>query len=283
MTGNQAYGGGKLPERDDSRNNFQYLLEVYVNNFFSLVVPTSREQLCHVSMGTITGIHNVFPADDVDSNDPSLEKKLKQRDGKYATTKTIPGFEFDGINKMLWLEEAKQAYLLTVLHGWIRSRKSGMMGIPFKVFESVIAKVRHAFKAKPARCGLLTPCKKMLQTKPPLVFLQQNPILLAAIMGCLTLLRESSDSPTQCCKLVGGWPDYIGICNASSHGVGGVVFGKNKACIPIVFWWEWPPAIKELYHDKKHKLRLRNGWATISMACHGVSVWGSPRTEGRTI
>ena len=30
-----------------------------------------------------------------------------------------------------------------------------------------------------------------------------------------------------------------------------MVFGKNKACIPTVFRWEWPPAIKELYHDKK--------------------------------
>jgi hypothetical protein len=70
-------------------------------------------------------------------------------------------------------------------------------------------------------------------------------------MGCRTLIRESSDSPTRCPELVGSWPDYIGICDASSHGVGGVVFGKNKECVPPVFRWEWPPAIKELYHDKK--------------------------------
>ncbi len=115
MTGNQAYD--KLPERNDSRNNFQYLLEVYVNNFVSLVVPTSREQLRHVSPGTMAGIHNVSPANDVDSNNPILEKKLKHRDGVYATKKIILGFEFDVINKTVWLEEAKQAYLLTVLHG----------------------------------------------------------------------------------------------------------------------------------------------------------------------
>jgi hypothetical protein len=75
MTGNQAYD--KLPERDDSRNNFRYLLEVYVDNFVSLVVPTSCDQLHHVSMGTMAGIHDVFPANDVDSNDPISEKKLK--------------------------------------------------------------------------------------------------------------------------------------------------------------------------------------------------------------
>jgi hypothetical protein len=43
VTGNQAYE--ELPERDNSGNNFRYLLEVYVNNFVSLVIPTSREQL----------------------------------------------------------------------------------------------------------------------------------------------------------------------------------------------------------------------------------------------
>ena len=126
---------------------------------------------------------------------------------QICNEKVILGFEFDGINKTLWLEEAKRAYLLTVLHGWIRSSKAGMIGIPFKEFESVIAKVRHAFTAIPAGRGLLTPCNKMLQTKPPLVFLQRNPILRAAIMGCCTLLQESSDSPTRCRELVGGWPD----------------------------------------------------------------------------
>jgi hypothetical protein len=107
------------------------------------------------------------------SNEMASMQQKRQSWGSNLTAST----------KMLWLEEAKRAYLLTVLHGWIRSSKSGMMGIPFKDFESVIAKVRHTFTAIPAGCGLLTPCNKMLQTKPPLVFLQRNPILLAAIMG----------------------------------------------------------------------------------------------------
>ena len=99
----------------------------------------------------------------------------------------------------------------------------------------VVAKIRHAFMAIPAGRGLLTPCNKILQKKPSLVYLQQNPVLLAAIMGCCTLLRESSNSPTRYHELVGRWPDYIRICDASSYGVGGVIFGKNEACVPTVF------------------------------------------------
>ena len=147
-------------------------------------------------MGTMTGIHDVFSADEIGSYDPISEKKLKQLDGEYSTAKTILGFDFDGIKKTIWLEEAKRAHLLTVLHGWIRSCKSGTIGIPFKKLETVVAKITHAFTAIPAGQGLLTPCNRILQSKPPLVYLQCNLVLRAAIMGCRTLLWEPSDSPT---------------------------------------------------------------------------------------
>jgi hypothetical protein len=115
VVGNQVYN--ELPEQDDLSNFFRYLLEVYVDDFVSLVIPTSQEQLWHVSTGTMMGIHDVFPADDNNSYDHISEKKLKQHDGEYATTKTILDFNFGGVNKTIWLEEAKQAHLLTVLHG----------------------------------------------------------------------------------------------------------------------------------------------------------------------
>ncbi len=47
VTGNHAYA--ELPETDPTGRPFRYLLEVYVDDFVSLVIPTSREQLRHVS------------------------------------------------------------------------------------------------------------------------------------------------------------------------------------------------------------------------------------------
>ena len=64
----------------------------------------------------MTGMHNIFLADDNNSNNPISEKKLKQLDGEYALTKTIMGFNFDGVNETLWLEEAKCAQLLMTIH-----------------------------------------------------------------------------------------------------------------------------------------------------------------------
>jgi hypothetical protein len=63
--------------------------------------------------------------------------------------------------------------------------------------------------------------------------------------GCRTLLRESTNKPTHCRELVAGWPDYIGIVDASVHGVGRAVFGELSACTPVVFRWEWPEDIKQ--------------------------------------
>jgi hypothetical protein len=41
-----------------------------------------------------------------------------------------------------------------------------------------------------------------------------------------------------------GEPDYVGVKDASIHGVGGVVVGDKKECVPTVFRLEWPQDIK---------------------------------------
>jgi hypothetical protein len=60
--------------------------------------------------------------------------------------KTLLGYDFDGKRKKMWLEEEKRAKLLTTLKGWIMSGLNER-GIPFSEFESVTAKLCHAFLA----------------------------------------------------------------------------------------------------------------------------------------
>jgi hypothetical protein len=97
------------------------MLEVYVDDFVNLVIPASQEHLRHMANTIMEGIHGVFPLDQDDSNDPILEKKLCKTEGQYAKFKTILGFDFDGVAKTMWLEEAKCQKLLTTLHGWIKA------------------------------------------------------------------------------------------------------------------------------------------------------------------
>jgi hypothetical protein len=141
---------------------FAYMVEVYVDDFMSLVIPVSWEQLCHVANAIMHGIHDVFPPDAKVSNDPISEKKLNKGEGRYETQKMLLGFDLDGEGKTMWLEAAKCEKLLTILRGWIWTGTQGSTGIPFGEFKSTIAKIRHAFTCIPAGRGLLSPCNRLL-------------------------------------------------------------------------------------------------------------------------
>jgi hypothetical protein len=52
------------------------------------------------------GIHDVFPPDEDDSNNPISEKKLKKGEGRYETRKTLLGFDIDCEAKTMWLKDA---------------------------------------------------------------------------------------------------------------------------------------------------------------------------------
>ena len=61
-------------------------MEVYVGNFMSIVIPTSKAQIDHVANAIMRGNHDVFPADIINSNDPILESCGSQA----ADAKAVP-------------------------------------------------------------------------------------------------------------------------------------------------------------------------------------------------
>jgi hypothetical protein len=67
----------------------QYVLEVYVNNFMAIFIPTTREQMLHVANATMQGIHDCFPANDNDDNDPILLSEMKKGESNLSTRKTL--------------------------------------------------------------------------------------------------------------------------------------------------------------------------------------------------
>jgi hypothetical protein len=84
-----------LSATSEDNNKCRYGLKVYVNNFMSIVIPTSRDQLEHIATAIMTGIHDVFPANITDSEDLIMEKKLLKGEGQHSLIKTLLGFEFD--------------------------------------------------------------------------------------------------------------------------------------------------------------------------------------------
>jgi hypothetical protein len=58
--------------------DLQYVLEVYVDNFISCIIPTSRKQIKHVARGILQGIHNVFPPSADKTKDPIFGQETVQ-------------------------------------------------------------------------------------------------------------------------------------------------------------------------------------------------------------
>jgi hypothetical protein len=75
------------------------------------------------------------------------------------------------------------------------------------------------------------------------VYLHRNGPLLEAIHDIRTILQASVKQPTKCKDLVAGWPDYVGIVDASSHGGGGLIVGELLPVPPTVFRLQWPADI----------------------------------------
>jgi hypothetical protein len=230
-----------LPLTDDHGTPmFQMLLEVFMDDYIGLAIPTTRPQLRHYFNAVMYGIHDVFPPCAVYEVDPISLNKLKKADGAWALVKDILGLTFNGADKTVWLSNEKRDALLTILSGWIRHLNRRNIGVPFAEFRSVIAKLRHAFTTIPAGKGLLSPFNAILRAAPRIVYFHKNKTLLLELEECRLFLRESIGDPTKCSSLITSWPDYVGVKDASSHGVGGIIIGENNAVPPTVFRMPWP-------------------------------------------
>ena len=141
---------------------------------------------------------------------------------------------FNGNNKTIWLSTSKRDALLATLHTWIRLAKQ-RGGIPFAQFRTMLAKLQHAFLTVPAGRVLFSPFYNIIAIQPQFVFLHRNTHLLAAVEDCRIFLRDTIGTPTKCKNLVSSWPDYVGITDASGHGVGGIIIGEQSAITPTVF------------------------------------------------
>ncbi len=58
-----------LPNNAEVQQEMRYLIEVYVDNFMALVIPTTKKEVIQVGRAVMHGIHDVFPEDDDDSHD----------------------------------------------------------------------------------------------------------------------------------------------------------------------------------------------------------------------
>ena len=254
-------------------NSFLFNFDVYVDDFIGLVCAQSRSQLEHVSRAALHGIHDVFPPAVDEEKDPNSVKKLKKQDGAWALNKDVLGFDFDGNDRTIILDEGKRDKILGHLKEWTRKArkkgKSSTAAIPFKDFCTIVHKLRHASICIPAGKSLLSECNQQVCIEGRrLLYLRVGSVLYQELDGWRKLLTAATAKPTKCVKLISGHPDGIGIVDASStEGVGGVVVGENDAIIPVVFRMEWPDEVKRLVISQKNP---RGKLSISDLECAGL-------------
>ena len=150
----------ELPKIDILDDPFNYMLEVYMDNYIALDIPRIRDQLNHVANATMTGIRDVFfPTDKDDDEDVISLKKILKKEGAWAVIKNVMGFDFDGNpgEHTIWLTEDRHTNILERLKKWIREGEHRKKGIPFEEFRTYLPNLRNAFISIPAGKGLLSP------------------------------------------------------------------------------------------------------------------------------
>jgi hypothetical protein len=131
----------ELPDTSETQKYMRYLIEVYVDDFMALVLPTSLREVTHVGRAVMHGIHDIFPEHKDDATNLITKNKLLKGKGQMSTSKTLLGFDFNSKDKTMWLETAKRDQLLSILHSYICTSERSAQGIQFKEFESVLAKI----------------------------------------------------------------------------------------------------------------------------------------------
>ena len=89
---------------------------------------------------------------------------MERGDSSYDTDKDILGFNFDGVLKTLWLEDAQRNSLLTILASWCR-RTTLRRGTPWQEFISVTAYIRSPrFDQRPSGQRPPVPLQSNIET-----------------------------------------------------------------------------------------------------------------------
>jgi hypothetical protein len=235
-----------VPARRQSASSEElwHMTAVYVDDYILAAVENSSGSLLsRIGRAALHTIHAIFPPPDRSGHeggkDPISQKKLEANDARWAPEKLILGFVFDGAARTVRLPAAKAADLAAVTRRLLAKKR-----VPLKLFQSVVGRLRNAATILPAARSLFTPINRALRGNPDAVPLgAANSELRATLLDLRTMVLDLNRRPTHVHELVVRPPGYLGYCDASAFGAGGVWFSGTASLRPQVWRLEWPADI----------------------------------------
>ncbi|KAI2491431.1 adenylate kinase [Fragilaria crotonensis] len=198
---------------------------VYVDDYILAAVEDRAGTLLQrTGRAALYTIHGLFPpparSGHIGGKDPISAKKLAAGDARWAHTKELLGFVFNGKDRTVHLTQRKAAGIADDTAKLLKKNR-----VALHKFQSIVGKMRHVTTILPAARGLFTPLNRALRGNPKVISLGAHGEVRAALLDLRQLVVKLADRPTHVNEILQlGAPAYIGYCDASAFGAGGVWF-----------------------------------------------------------
>jgi len=213
--------------------------DVYIDDFMLLaqthrVATTLRRRLFH-------NIHKIFRPNTTEEStaspprrEPISEKKLAEGDCSWDTKATLLGWLVDSVAGTLRLPPHRHERLHALIDSLLPAD-----AVPVASWHQLLGELRSMQAALPGGSGLFSVLQHALSTASP-----SQVALRPATKICLRhwkLLASSlADRPTALHDLVPMPPQYVGACDASKAGMGGIWLPTSWAPNATPFVWRSP-------------------------------------------
>ena len=230
-----------LAWRIQASASFINLVEVFVDDFIGATNNIDAAHLEHFSRAMLFGVHSVFPPPEVTGHhgeDPISQKKLKQGEGTWSTTKEILGWLVDGLNYTLSLLPEKCDKITKLIKKICKRQHVSLLK-----FQELAGNLQHASFGIPGGKGLFSPIFRALKTTTGTVRITED--LKCVLRDWRTVIQQLQTAPTPVQLLVSSYPNYIQFTDACGLGAGGII---TPGLDPMQHWvwkFEWPRDIKE--------------------------------------
>ena len=214
---------------------------VYVDDYILAAVEnragTALERTGRAALHTI---HGLFPSPSrsghLDGKDPISQKKLDAGDARWAPSKELLGFVCDGQARTVHLTQRKALAIAQDTAALLKKNR-----ITLHKFQSILGRLRHVATILPAARALFTPLNRALRGQPAFIPLSAGGEVRAALLDLKQLITTLAARPTHVLEILPlATPDYIGYCDASAFGAGGVWFSGQSTLPETVWRLQWP-------------------------------------------
>ena len=214
---------------------------VYVDDYILAAVESPDGTLLQrTGRAALHTIHGLFPPPNHSGHhggkDPISVKKLEAGDARWAQSKELLGFVFDGHSRTVHLTQRKALGITAAATQLLCKNRAAV-----HKFQSVVGKMRHVATILPSARALFTPINRALRGTPQTISLSASGEVRAALLDLRQMVTTLAARPTHVKEILPALdPDYIGYCDASAYGAGGVWF-SGQCPLPETVWrLQWP-------------------------------------------